>query len=271
MVTTRLGNPNVFATLPFDKIDGYAGGFIHDDFDTTAVLADFVDASSGAVLESAVQWRAMEIAGGAAVANSLLLEGEADHVGILQLQTGSTTPADADGCAIQLGADVVAGQNTLVLDTSGVYIATVLRVLDVSDAQVEFGFCGQAPVEANSSAADIVSFVWDPADAANVGDEFWFAQVNSATVDTEVVAALPYVEADWVLLEIGATDTSAHFRITTEDGTETMSINGTMPLVGLRPFFSVTNVGAAEEFLDIDLFHMRYLRRGKDVADYLGA
>ena len=272
---TRIGNPNVFATLPFDQIDGFAGGFLHDDFITAGTVADYVDATGGAAQPSELAWRGSEIGGNAAVANSLVVVGVVDHPGILQTQTGGTTPGDGDGVAIQLGADTGTTQDTLVLDDNGVYIAAVVRILDVSDQNFEFGMVGQQPVEPNASAADVVSVVFDPADVANVADELFFLQVNGATADTEVVSALPYVEADWVLIELGADENSVSSRITTEDGTETLTATGaTIPIVGLRPVISTANIGAAEELLDIDLFHMRYLRRDSlngQADDWLGA
>ena len=267
---------SAFAPIPFDK-HGVPGTIeLVDDFITTQVLADFVDATGGATLQSDLDWRGMEIAAGAAVANSILLAGESDHPGIIQIQTGGTTPADGDGAAIQLGTDVVAGQNTLVLDTNGVYCAAVLRILDKANSQIEFGLVGQAPVEANASSVDFVGFAFDPVDASNVSDEEFFCQVNGAGSDTETVSKLvSYVQSDWVLLEFSADTTSATFRITTEDNTETIVIDGsdsvTMPLVGLRPVISVTNVGANEELLDVDLFVLRYLRRQALVASWLGA
>lgn len=275
MVTTRLGNPNVFATLPFDQIDGVAGGFIHDDFITAGSVADYVDATAGAAQPSEVPWRGTEIAGNAAAANGLVIPGEADHPGILQLQSGSVTPADGDGVALQLGAATGTTQDTLVLDDNGVYIASVVRILDVDAQSVGFGMGGAQPAEVNTSALDQIDLVFDPADVANVGDEFFFLQVNGAGGDTEVVSALPYVEGDWVLLEIGATSTSVSARITTEDATETLTADGaTIPIVALRPVISTAPIGAAEELLDVDLFHMRYLRRDSIVgtgSDWLGA
>lgn len=275
MVTTRLGNPNVFATLPFDQIDGVAGGFLHDDFITAATVADYVEATGGAAQPSDLAWRGNEVAGNAAVANSLVLPGEVDHPGILQLQTGGTTPGDGDGVVIQLGADTGTTQDTLVLDTSGVYIATVIRILDLDAQATEFGMGGAQPAEANTSALDQIGLVHDPADVANVDDELFILQVNGAGTDVETVGALKYVESDWVLLEIGATSTSVAARITTEDATETLeAASPTIPIVALRPMISTANIGSAEELLDVDLFHMRYLRRASIVgtgSDWLGA
>ena len=271
---TRIGNPNVFASLPFDQIDGFAGGYIHDDFICAGTVADFTQA--GAVVSSEYPWWGEEIAGNDATANGLTLPGEADHAGIYQLQSGTDTPAADDGVSLQLGADTAAVQDTLILDTNGVYIAGVLRFPDVSDQDVEFGLVGQEPEGANAGAEDVVAFAWDPADVANVGDEFFLAQVNAAGTDTEVVSTLAYVENDWVLLEIGADTSEAQYRITTEDGSETMvDVSLAMPLVALRPVFSTTvATGTDEQLLDLDLFHMRYLRRSNltgNGSDWLGA
>ncbi len=271
MANTRLGNPNVFASLPFDQIDGVAGGFLHDDFLTAATVADY---TTGSAQISELNWWGDEIGGNDAAANGLVIPGEADHAGILQLQSGGTTPGIGDGGSLQLGGTTSAVQDTLVLDDNGVYIASVIRFPDVDDQKVEFGLIGQEPAVPNASVVDAVVFAFDPADTTNVGDEFFFAQVNAASTDTEVISALPYVQNDWVLLEIGASNTSAHYRITTEDATETSTLTNTMPIVGLRPVFSTTNITTTEELIDIDLFHMRYLRRDAILgqgSDWLGA
>ena len=273
---TRIGNPNVFATLPFDQIDGFAGGYLHDDFIQAAAVADYVDATTGAAQLSDLAWRGNEIAAAAAVANSILTVGVADHPGILQIQSGTSGgAADGDGAAIQLGAAIGSVQDTLVLDDNGVYIACVMRIPDVSDTQIEFGLLGQQPIEPNTgNSADLVVLTFDPGDADNTDDELWFAQNSVGGTDTEVIGALAYVENDWVLLEIGVSDTSAEYRITTEDGTETLLKAITQPTVALRPVISETNIGASEEVLDIDLFHMRYLRRDSltgQASDWLGA
>lgn len=265
---------SAFAPLPFDK-HGVAGSIeLVDDFITAEAVADFVDAN-GAAVRSELNWLGSEIAG-AAVSDCLIVNSESDHPGILRLNTGGTIPTDGDAAALQLGLTVDDDQDMFLLDTNGVYIAAVLRIPDVSDTVVEFGFAGQAPAVSNSSAADIVSWVFDPEDAANVSDEEFIAQVNGAGTDVEVVSKdVSYVENDWVLLEIAADTTSATFRITTEDNTETLVLDGsdsiTVPVVGLRPVFSVEAVGAAEEFIDIDLFVLRYMRRQPLVASWLGA
>ena len=272
---TRNNNPNIFASLPFDQIDGFAGTSIHDDFITASTVADYIDVAAGAAQPSEFPWQGCEIAANAAVANGLTIPGEVDHAGILQIQTGGTTPGDGDGVAIQLGDDAANIQDTLVLDDNGVYMATVVRILDVSDQSIEFGLIGQQPIEPNTvTGADIVSILFDPADADNVGDEFFFAEAYIATVDTEVIGTVTYVESDWVLLEVSANDTGAAYRITTEDGTETLEIVKSMPTVALRPAISTANIGSNEELLDIDLFHLRFLRRDSllgNAADWLGA
>ncbi len=267
-----------FAPTPFDKVDSVESVWLHDDFVTHGEVTDLVDAA-GVAVASELQWQGSELAGGAA-ATTIMIAGENDHPGILELTTGGTIPADGDAAALSLGDQ--AGNEALgplILDTNGVYVAAIVRIPDVSDTRVEFGLVGQTPAAVNSSVADAVNLVWDPEDAANVGDEMFIAQVNGAGTDVEKVHSLStYVENDWVLLEIAADDTSATFRVTTEDNSQTLTIDGSdgvvIPVVGVRPVFVVEAVGGAEEVLDIDAFHLRYLRRVPPyvVTDgYLGA
>lgn len=263
-----------FAPIPFDK-HGVPGTIeLVDDFVTATPIADLVDAN-GTAVQSELLWLGTEPAG-AGVAHVDIVAAEDNHPGIISLETGATIPADGDMGALLLGGDVDDSNETFNLDTNGVYIATVLRIPDVDATKVEFGLAGQAVAAVNSSALDIVSFVWDPEDAANVADELFLVQVNGAGDDTEEATSLvPYVEDDWVLLEIAADSSSATFRITTEDNTQTIQLTAvdsvTMPIVGVRPFISVEAVGSAEEVVEIDLFVCRYIRRQALVADWLGA
>ncbi len=257
----RTGAENVFATLPFDQIDGLPGYFFHDDFDQAALVADLVDGSGVLYSSGLGNYLGNEIAG-AAVSNIDIPVSVADHVGIIRLNTGGTSAADGDAAALQYGGSAVGVQDTVLLDTNGVYIATVVRVASLADQIAGFGLIGQTPAVPGSSAVDTIEWVWDPENTANVGDAFWIAQVNSASTDVEVVSTITYVASDWVILEIAATSTSVAFRITTEDGTEVLDpAPAAMPLVALRPYWAVENVGTTERFLDIDLFHIRYLRR----------
>lgn len=260
-----------FAPLPFNKNGSVDAIVLRDDFITLVDVADLVD-GNGAMVQSELHWLGSEIAGGA-VSNVTGIAGVADHPGIARLAVGATSPADGDAAALQLGGQVDDDQDVFILDGNGVYLATIVRIADVDAAIMEFGLIGQAPAVPNSSAADVVSIVFDPEDAANVGDKWFFGQVNAATVDTEVVLdGVNYVEGDWVLLEIEANDTSATFRVTTEDGSDTATIQTTMPTVGLRPAYGIENVGAAEEVLDIDSFVLRYWRRVPlGSSGYLGA
>ena len=273
MANTRVGVGSAFATLPFDQLDGVAGFFVHDDFEAAALVTDLVS-STGVVYDTGhTAWLGGEIAG-AAVSNITIPVSVADHVGILRLEVGDTIPATSDAAFLQYGRSATAVQDTYLPDNNGCYIATVIRIADVSDCIAEFGWSGQTPVAANGSPADMVAFVFDPSDTTNTADELFFAQVKDATVDTEtIVSNVKYVENDWVLLEISLTDTDASFRITTEDATQTITMAATIT-VGLRPYYIVQNVGAAEEVLDIDLFHLRYLRRDALIgttSDWLGA
>ncbi len=271
MANTRLGAANVFATLPFDQIDGYAGFFIHEDFEQAALVTDLVSTTGVAYNAGNTQWLGAEISG-SAVSNIKIPVSVADHVGILRLSTGDTSSA-GDACSLQFGASATAVQDTWLPDDNGIYIATVIRIADVDATIVGFGLGGAAPIAPNSTEVDCIQFVFDPADTTNTDDKLFFAQVNDASSDQEtILSGVKYVENDWVLLEIGATSTSASFRITTEDATQTATIAHTVT-VALRPNFIVETTAVVEN-LDIDLFHLRYLRRDALVgtgSDWLGA
>ena len=273
---TKVGNPNVFASLPFDQIDGVAGYYTHEDFlNIGANSAEFADAT-GIVLTTIAEgsYWGIEIAGaGAPIASKTT--GVADHPGILLMSTGPTTPADGDAANIQVGPGAAAVQDDVILDNNGWYFSTVVRVVDLANCIAEWGLFGQAPVVPNGSAADVVAFAYDPEDALNVGDVMWFPQNNAAGTDlTDVFDNATVVASDWILLEIGVTDTEATYRLTTEDATETISLTQTQPIVGMRQGWTVEAVGAAEETLEVDLWHSRYLRRDALVgqgSDWLGA
>lgn len=245
-----------FSTLPFDGIDNVANVFIHDDFIGSITVADI--GTSTVVHTAQGVWNAGEVGSltGPGTLNQLV--SEAGHPGILQLQTADDA---AEEVALLLGAAAeTEADDDFILDAQGLYIASIIRIPDVDGQKVEFGLIAD-PASPNSSADNVVSFVWDSDDAANVGDELFLAQVNAATTDTEEAFSLAYVEDDWVLLEIYATSSDAYFRMTTEDGQETIHLApDAMPAVGLRPGFINEAEGGNVESLDIDAFHLRYER-----------
>jgi hypothetical protein len=276
MANTRLGSTNVFASLPFDQIDGIAGFFVHEDFEAASIVGDASDFNDGTgkVINSLgpSAWFGHEISG-AAVSNVSLVTSVADHVGILRLGVGATSPANGDACALQYGANTVAIQDMYLPDNNGMYIATVIRIADLDEDVFEFGFVGQTPEIPGVGALDTAGIVFDPEDSANVGDKWFFAQLNDANTDlSTVLSNVNYTANDWVLLEVALTDTSCSYRVTTEDATQTTSISGTIT-VAMRPAYSLENVGTNEAEVDIDLFHLRYLRRDALVgtgSDWLG-
>lgn len=256
-----------FSTLPFDGIDSVANVSLHDDFITAA---DVADVAADTTVHSELTWNADETVVSTGPATITALSGVADHPGIVRLSNAADT---GDVVSLMLGAGLAAeADGQILLDDNGVYVAAVVRINDVDAANVEFGLVGQAPAAPNSSAADVVAFAYEEAD---FGAGLFAAQVNAAGTDVEEAFTVSYVEGDWVLLEIYATDTDAYFRMTTEDGSETVHLApAAMPTVGMRPVASVENVGAAAETLDIDAFHLRYHRRDALVGtqnDWLGA
>jgi hypothetical protein len=244
-----------FSTLPFDGIDAVNNLWIHDDFIGSIAVADI---STGTVVHTAQGvWNAGEVGTltGPGTLNQLVAE--AGHMGILQLQTADNASEEV---ALLLGAAAeTEADDDFILDTNGLYVATILRIPDVDGQKVSFGLYGDI-ASPNAGTANQVAFVWDADDTANVGDELFLAQVNPASGSREEAFSLKYVENDWVQLEIYATSSDAYFRMTTEDGSETIHLPGTMPTVGLRPGYVNEAEGSAVESLDIDAFHLRYSR-----------
>lgn len=251
-----------FGSSPFHKLDSVYSVTLKDTFVTASALSAI---TTSGVLTSDLNWTVTDVVG-AATADVEVLPGEANHPGIVRLNVGASTPADGDVVSMALSnADAVA------LDGNGVYVAAVLRIPDVDATKVFFGLAeGAAAV--NSADDNLCGFVWDPEDAANVDDKLWLVQVNDAAGgDTEVVLdKVPYVEDDWVLLEMVANSTDTTFRITTADNEQTVQIGGVQPATTLTPMFIVENVGAAEEAIEIDTFVLRYVLPN-DIAEYLGA
>lgn len=246
---------SVFSPLPFDKLDSIYAINLKDDFITAIAVAD---ADPDVRLSSELEWT-IDLIAGDSVPNVTVLASVAKHPGIISLGTGATTAATGDAAAIVLAS--VADADTFILDDNGVYLATILRLPDSTNTKLEFGLVAAAALP-NSSAVDVVSLVFDPADAANTDDKLFFAQVNAANVDVEDVMSLAlYDTNEWVVLEVAANNKGATFRVTTDNGSETASIVTTMPTVGLQPAIAISTIGNAEERVDIDAFQLRYLRR----------
>lgn len=250
---------NAFAPIAFDKIGDYRTVILRDSFISAKTLAAI---TASGTLNSDLTWTVTDEVG-AATADVEVLASETGNQGIIRLNVGATTPADGDLVSMALGGD-----DNIILDGNGVYLAARLRIPDVSDTKVFFGLTVDPNGVVNGSETDAVGFTFDPEDAANVGDALWFYQVNDAGTDTETVSTISYVEDDWVVLEVAADDTGATFRLTTEDGSEVVNIDATVT-ASLAVCFKVENVGAAEESIEIDDFVLRYFGRDDTIA--LGA
>lgn len=248
-----------FGSTPFDRIDSVYSVTLKDTFTTTTTTT-----AAGAVT-SELNWLVVDEVG-SADGDVTVIAGEANHPGIVQLAVGGTSPADGDVVSLSL-----ANQDAFKPDSNGLYVAALVRIPDVDATKFSFGL-NEDGAAVNSGDDNVIAFVWDPEDAANVGDELFLAQVNDAAGgDTEkVFDKVPYVEDDWVLLELAANSTSTTFRLTTEDNEQTVEINGVQPSATLTPMFLVENVGAAEEVVEIDTFVCRYVLPN-DIEDYLGA
>lgn len=244
-------NNNVFGALPFDK---------HVDPRTISYVENFIGANAVAdittgTLIPGTKLYASEGAGDA-VGEVELVAATVNHQGVINLATGATIPAAGDVACITYGPP--AG-TPFILDDNGIYAAALIKILDVDGQKVAFGFAADPDGLVNASQDNFVGFVFDPADAANVADELFFLQSNKATVDEEQVFSLAYVQGDWVLLEIAATNDEAVLRLTTEDGSEVLTTANGVPTVALALTLVNETVGAAEELLTIDTFVVRGL------------
>lgn len=248
------GKRSAASPIAFDKIGDLDAVILRDHFVATKPLAAI---TTSGTLTSEIPWTVTDEVG-AATADVEVLAGEAGNPGIIRLNVGATVPADGDLVSMVPGLN----DDVIKLDGSGVYLAAKLRIPDVSDTVVEFGLVDDPAATPNSSVANFVGFVFDPEDADNTADALFFAQVNNNGTDSETVLSdVTYVEDDWVKLEVAADDTGAWFRITTEDGTQSVNIEGGAIAATLTPVFKVENVGAAEEAIEIDSFVLRYFER----------
>jgi hypothetical protein len=250
---------NAFAPVPFDKQGTIWGVTLVDEFINTNANADL----DGAIaVVSQIPWVGDE-GGGDSAPHVDLVAGVDGHPGIISLETGATTAADGDIAGLTLA-------NTVLPGSDGIYMASLVRIPDISDTKVSFGLVATRTEAVNSSAANVAALVFDPEDAANVGDVMFFLQLNVGGVDVEAVFDTAVItENEWVLLELAVDNTGAVGRVTTDEGSQVQSVSGALT-TALLPGYLVEAVGAAEEVLEIDNFVFRYLRR-RPISSYVGA
>lgn len=246
---------NAFAPFPFDKRGTYWGVELVDEFlNTTTTTA------SGAVV-SQIPW--FVTSSGDSAADVTVVTGVDGHPGIVSLATGGTTPGAADVGGMQF-------TNTVLPGPDGIYMATLLRIPDLTNTCVSFGLTATGSERVNSSAANVAALVFDPADVANVGDVMFFLQLNVGGVDVEAVFDTAILTTnEWALLELAVDNTGAVGRVTTDEGSQVKSVAGALA-TALLPGYHVEAIGAAEEVIQIDTFVFRSLRR-RAIADYVGA
>ncbi len=255
---------SAMAPIPFDR-HGVPGTLeLVDDF--VSFGADFVLSSTGAVLAlSDLTWVGDSIAADATMS---IVVAESDHQGIVKITGGGTT-----GNAWSLALGRAANGETdeaFFIDANGLYLATVCRIATLADTIFEFGLAVTVIADPNSAATDTVGWVFENADTAGK----FIAQMNGAGTVVEQASVISYTANDWVLLEIAADTSGATFRITTEDDTETIVLDGAdgavVPIVALRPRYVAEAAGSAAAVVDIDVFALRYIRRQSLVAKWLG-
>ena len=256
MASPRHGQP--FGPLPFDRHDSIHSSVVKETFLSAQALAAI---TGSGVLEGDVSWTVTDEVG-AATADVTVETGEANAPGIVKLNVGATSPADGDLVSMVLGE----ANDSILLDSDGVYVAVRLRAADLDQTKIAVGF-DAAPAAVNSSALDNVMVVFDSEDAADAV----LLQANGAGTDVEgafSALAADYAtlatnhDGEWIIVEVAATDTNVTARVTTSDTSETVTLDGpTMPVVGLAPTILVENVGAAEEAIDLAGIVVRHLNR----------
>lgn len=232
---------SAFGPVPFDKHTTPYAVELVDTFITAIANADLDGASA---VTSDLRWIGDEGGGDSAPAVAIVAS-RVNHQGIIALSTGGTTAADGDIAGLTL-------PNAVLADGNGLYFGALIEIPDVSDTKVSVGFTATRTEAVNSSAANVAAIVFDPEDAANVGDKWFFLQLNVGSTDLEAVFdGVSYVEGDWVYLELVLDDTGVTGRVTTEDASQTLHLAGAMT-TALLPGFLVEAVGAAEELINID-------------------
>ncbi len=254
---------SAMAPIPFDRHGAPGTIELVDDFVNFG--ADVICSSTGAVrVQCDLDWVGDSIA---ADGTASIVVAESDHQGIIKLTSGATA---GNTISLLLGNAVNSETDEAwLLDTNGLYLAAVVRIAVLANTNFGFGL-GELIAVPNSADANTVQWVFENADTAGK----FIAQVNGASTTVEEASSITYVANDWVLLEIAADTSGATFRITTEDDTQTITINSadasTIGVVAVRPQFIAEGVGGNAAVVDIDTFALRYMRRQALVGSWLG-
>lgn len=239
--------PNVFAHPPFDAVA---------DFRRYVILTDhFVggNATSGTVGD--LGWSVTSVAGDSVpdvdlVGTAATVQG---HPGVIQLNTGATTPAAADEGALSLpnvdGIVLYDPSDGGAVDDEHVYVAAIVRFASVADIEFNFGLFDAAGVAGRG--VNSISAEFDASADAN-----WQLVVVDGSTATAADTGIAVAVDTWYVLEIGANEDEVQLFIDGVLVASTASAN--IPDdEGLGPVFKVATEAAAEASVLIDAFQMR--------------
>lgn len=243
--------PTALAHPAFDAVaDPTRTVYYTDDFIFGDLTGD--DTAAGLGL---LQWIVTDVAGSAdsdaePYGTAADVQG---HPGVIQLNTGPTTPASGDEASL-----FAQGLDTIVLPDANpnhIYLAAVVRFPSVTAVEFNFGL-----FDAKDAAGRGVNGVGVELDVS-ADTEFNFV-TTAASSSTATASTVTAAIDTWYLFEILAHEDECQLFI---DGEFAARHTATIPAnVGLAPGFKVATETAGEKSVLIDLFALRFStdRRG---------
>jgi len=226
------------------KVDGTSGacgtGGSSDPFDRSVArwVEEFASGLATAGNVGSLGWTFSNNNGSSSVS---LLEGEADHPGIVKVKTGTTSGNDSS-MALRNGI----GVNDIARfdNTAGWEFQWLVRPTQVTDVAhwIGLGAYGQ-PFASSGSIA--VKF------DTNASDATWIFQNCNGTCGTAASTVTP-VAGTWYLIRIRSL--VAGTILFSVNGESEVSISSNLPTATLSPGISVRTRTAAESSLDVDWF-----------------
>lgn len=238
--------PSALAHPAFDAVADFRKYVIlTDDFVAGDVVGD--DTATGL---GRLGWLVTDVAGSADSDLEIISTASVvqNHPGVVQLNTGPTTPASGDEASLGL-------QNTdaIILNDATqehTYVAAIVRFPSVDNIEFNFGLFDAA--DAAGRGVNSVSVEFD--DSAD--QEFNLVVVDGSSATA--VATTTTVAADtWYLLELAAHEDEVQLWIDGEFAASTNSAN--IPDdEGLFPVFKVATETTGEKSVIIDAFQLRH-------------
>lgn len=234
--------PSALSHPAFDAVDDF-GKIVSltDDFIAGDLTGD--DTATGLGL---LGWTVTDVAGDGD-SDVEPVAGTDNHPGVIQLNTGPTSPATGDEASLFLQA-----LDPFILpdsDEVGLYVAAVVSLPSVADVEAYFGL-----FDAADAAGRGVNSVCAEFDAS--ADAEWNLVVVDGSSATAVASTVTVAASTWYKLEIVATEGEAFLYINGEYAAHTTSTD--IPdSEGLTVGFKVATEADAEKSIQIDAAKIR--------------